>query len=268
MNSKKSYSLVLGWWAAKWFCHIWVLQYIEEKKIPISEICGTSMGAIIWSAIALWKTSTEIERFISQIHIFTLIDFSVTSMSLKWNKIMKKIEEFLGDSSFDDTQIPLKIIATNLATGKIKVFSTGKILPAIRASFSIPWIFSLATINDIQYADWGLSEHLPISEATNRSIIAVSAITEKSPSPKEQSFIWNFLTRTFLLFKVIALLDQVSLSLLKSNEEFSCQLALLQGKDITLLTPDISAYGFHDYHKVKEISEIWYNEATKKLSLI
>ena len=54
---KKIYSLALWWWAAIWFVHIWVIKYIEENDIEVTEISWTSMWAIVASFYAIWKTS-------------------------------------------------------------------------------------------------------------------------------------------------------------------------------------------------------------------
>lgn len=263
---KKTYSLVLGWWAAKWLCHIWVLKYIEEKDISISEVCWTSMGAMISAAVALGKTSKEIEDFVKSINFLKLIDLGSKKWIVAWDKVMKKMEEFLWDSSFENTAIPLKIIATDLINSKTKVFSTWKILPAIRASISLPSIFTPQEIDWIKYVDWWLRQNLPLLEATNNNIIAVSAISE-TPAPLNETrdIKWFILKRTFFWINY-QILKKTIATIMKTNEELCQKIATIEWKNVVLLTPDISQFEYYDFHKVDQISKKGYEEATKKLS--
>jgi len=124
---KKSYSLALWWWAAKWLCHIWVLKYLEENNFKINEVSWTSMGAIIWACIAIGKTSDEIKKIAEGISIFKLTDISFWKWIISGNKIYKFLEDLFWDTKIEDTKIPLIIIATNLNTWEKIVLKKWKI---------------------------------------------------------------------------------------------------------------------------------------------
>ena len=66
---------------------------------------------------------------------------------------------------FSELKIPLKIIATNIDTGEKVVFTEGRVVDAVRASFSIPGIFAPALIDGAQHIDGGIVANLAIEEA-------------------------------------------------------------------------------------------------------
>lgn len=173
---EKSYSLALWWWAAKWFIHIWVYKYLQENNINISEISWTSMWAIIASLIAIWKDYQEITNIAKSTSYYKMIDFDLNFWLLKWKKISKKLEEIFWNIEIQDTKIPLKITATNITNWTLKIFTSWKIVDAIRASISIPWIFAPKIIDDVSYVDGWMIMNLPIQALTWENIIAVSTL--------------------------------------------------------------------------------------------
>jgi len=83
-SDKINFWLALWGGAARWLAHIWVLRYLEENNLVPSEIAGTSMWAIIWSAVAFWKTSGEIENIIKEIKFINLLDFDLKTWVVHW----------------------------------------------------------------------------------------------------------------------------------------------------------------------------------------
>lgn len=104
-----NYWLALWGGASKWIAHIWIIKYIEESNINISEVSWTSMWAIIWACYALWIKSKEMEKFISQINFLKLIDLNLKDSIVSWNKIYNKLFELYWDKLIENTKIPLKI---------------------------------------------------------------------------------------------------------------------------------------------------------------
>ena len=66
---KTNYGLALWWGSARWFVHIWVIKYLEEKDIKITEISWTSMWAIVWAFLAFWKNSSEMLEIAKEFQI-------------------------------------------------------------------------------------------------------------------------------------------------------------------------------------------------------
>lgn len=119
---KKVYWLALWWWSARWFVHIWVLKYLEEKDVEIWEIVWTSMWAIIWALFAIWKKSFKIQKIANSLNLFFLVDFDFNSWFIKWDLIVDKLKSYFWDILIEDLPIKLSIIATNLDTWEKEVF--------------------------------------------------------------------------------------------------------------------------------------------------
>lgn len=260
---KKSYSLALGWWAARWLVHIWVLKYLEEKEIEIKELSWTSMWAIIAAMIAMQKTSSDITDFIKTINYLKLIDIDFKTWLLKWVKIEKKLFEIFWDTKIEETYIPLQIVATNLETSESNIFKKWRIVDAIRASISLPWVFIPKIINNQSYCDGWIMMNLPIDVLKWNNIIAVSALKiNKWPIEKTKKVFWISFKQWFLRNNYEIIKRSVIL-LMKVNEDVSLNNSK---KDIKLIRPDFWKLDLLDFNKVKEFMEIGYNEI-KKLKL-
>lgn len=256
MNNKK-YSLALWWGAARWLAHIWVFKYLEEKEIEIEEISGTSMWAIIWSMIAIWMNSDEIKKFATDFNILKLADIDFKTGLLKWNKVEKKLWEVFWDMNIEDTKIPLKIVATNIETSVSKIFTTWKIIDAVRASISLPWIFIPKKIDWEDYVDWWIMMSLPIEVLEWKNIIAVSALKINSwKIVQERKILWiNF--KTWFWKNNFEIIKRSVILMMKVNEDNSLK---TPGKSIKFIRPDFGKLDIIDFNKVEEFYEIGYKE--------
>jgi len=253
----KKVSLVLGWWAARGLAHIWVYKYLEEQEIEISEISGTSMWAIVWGLIAIWKNSDEIIEFAKDFNFLKLIDIDFKTGLLKWDKIEKKLKEIFGEMKIEDTKIPFKIIATNVEKAETKVFDSWNIVDAIRASISLPWIFVPKEINSEIYVDWWIMMNLPIEILSWKDILAISALkinTWKIVQDKE--FLWIKFKTGFWKNNYETLKRSVIL-MMKVNEDNSLK---TPNKNIILIRPNFGDLDIIDFGKVDEFVDIGYKE--------
>ncbi|NQT65633.1 MAG: patatin-like phospholipase family protein, partial [FCB group bacterium] len=158
--------LSLGGGGARGICHIAFLKVLDEINIKPSIISGTSIGAIIGAFYASGLMGWEIEKILDDIDfkdLLKMIDFSFLSRASLVKG--KKVEEFLAENIpvkyFEDLQIPLKIVATDYWRAEDVIFDSGKLLPAIRASMSIPAIFEPVKMNDMILIDGGVTNNLP-----------------------------------------------------------------------------------------------------------
>lgn len=260
----KKYGLALWWGASRGIAHIWVLQYIEEQNIKITQIAGTSMWAIIWAAFAMWKTSSEMKEFIWGINFLKLIDINLKDSIVSGNKVYKKLHELYGDSYIEDTKIPLKIVATNFYTGEKKVFTSGKIIDAVRASISLPSIFKPFEIGEEKFIDGWLKSNLPVLELEANDIIAVSVVREWN-TPKTHRKILNFSIKKWFFGNTYETLKKTISIIMANNEDLTLELAGYKGKNILLLKPNVSMYEYFDFVKYNEIIEKWYQSAWENL---
>lgn len=260
----KKYALALWGGASRGIAHIWVLQYIEEQNIEICEIAGTSMWAIIWAAYALWKTSQEMKEFIAWINFLKLIDINLKDSIVSGNKVYKKLHELYGESCIEDAKIPLKIVATHFYTWEKKVFTSGKIIDAVRASISLPSIFKPFEIWEEKFIDGWLKSNLPVLELVSNDIIAVSVVRERN-NPKTHRKILSLNFKKWFLGNTYETLKKTISIIMANNEDLSLQIARYEWKHIVLLTPNVSKYEYFDFMKYNEIIEKGYLEIQGKI---
>jgi len=250
----KSFWLTLGWGAARGLFHIGVLKYIEEKNIKITEISGTSMGALIGTARSLGFTAEQIHQMFQKLKYRKLVDVGFSSGVFKGKRIKKELQAVFGTKTFNDTQIPLKIIAADIKAGKKIVFDEGKLTDAVRASISIPGIFDPYCYKGHCLVDGGLVENLPVSELQSQDVIAVSAIKKISNLPKLD-------IQKHIKKREVA--RRSWFILLESNEALSLELSK---KNITLIEFSNPKISYADFRKLDQMVEEGYQTACKTLS--
>lgn len=258
----KSFSLILGGGAARGFAHIWVIKHIEELGIVPWLIVGTSMGALIGAFYACGYTSHQISQIASKVSLIKLLDFDIKKGWIKWDKIIHFLEKHIADREFSQLQIPLKIIATNIDTGEKVVFSEWRVIDAIRASISIPWIFTPVISNGAHLVDGGIVANLPIEEAiTGFPIVAMSV--QKWEMFRDNDKISDLFGKWFFTYGYHILLKAIQLMMIK-NEEFSHKThpdALF----LSLMCDDIEYY---DFHRMSDLIDEWYNASSSIKSYI
>jgi len=256
----KKYSLALWGWAARWLVHIWVIKYLEEKEISITEISGTSMWAIVAAMFAIWKTSEQMQSFAKELNFLKLIDPEFRTGLLKWKKIEKKLEEIFWDILIESTKIPLKIVATNIETSESRIFTSWKITSALRASISLPGIFIPQKIDWESYVDGWIMMNLPIEVLDGKNIIAISALKiNQWPIEKIKKLIWlNFKSGFFR--NSYEIIKRSVILMMKVNEDNSLK---TPNKNITFVRPNFWKLDIIDFNKVDEFVKIGYRDAEK-----
>ncbi|MBI2548891.1 patatin-like phospholipase family protein [Candidatus Woesearchaeota archaeon] len=175
--------LALGGGCVKGVAHIGVLKVLEREHIPIHAIAGTSIGAFIGALYASGLTAEEIEQIILSTHIQELIDFTIPKKGfITGNKIEKYLTTVTKGKNFADLQIPLAIIATELQTGKKVVFTKGNVAHAIRASMSIPGVFTPVKHNDMLLVDGAFVDPVPVEVVRELGATVVIAVDVSQPA--------------------------------------------------------------------------------------
>lgn len=256
--------LVLEGGGALGLAHIGVLEWMEEHRIPIDFVTGTSMGALIGGLYASGMSTHELRQLITSIDWdLTLggqVPFTALSYRRKEDRIAypNRLElglrngiQFPGGlnsghqiglilsratlgypdlDSFDRLPIPFRAVAAELISGKEKVFDKGSLADALRASISLPAIFSPAVQDGKVYTDGGSLNNLPVDVAKRMGadvLIAVHLATGPV-NPKQLQTLLGALGRTVAI-------------VVSNNELRNMQLA-----DI-LLTADLQGFTSTDY---------------------
>lgn len=165
--SKKKIGLALGGGAARGLAHVGVLRVLQKEGIPIDMIAGTSSGAVIGAAYA-WSQDTErMTRDALDANwkkMAPLIDPSLPKSGfIKGKKIRDLIATYVGgDVNFSDLKIPFACVATDIDTGEEVIIDSGPVADALRATISIPGIFTVAKHGERYVVDGGLTTPVPV----------------------------------------------------------------------------------------------------------
>jgi NTE family protein len=158
--------LALGGGGARGLCHIEFIKALDEMNLKPSVISGTSIGAIIGSFYASGITGEAMEDVLEKvglIEISKMVDFSIFGHSglVKGKGVVEFLEKYLPFRTFEQLPIPLKVVTTDYWKRKEVVIDSGELIPAIRASISIPAIFVPAVINGTVMIDGGAVNPVP-----------------------------------------------------------------------------------------------------------
>ena len=245
-KEKKPYQvgLALSGGGAKGFAHLGALRLLEEYSIKPDIISGTSAGALAGVLYADGYSSDEI------IELFTGREFSEfarpqipKSGLFEMNRMKGFLEKHLKAKRFEDLQIPMIVVATNLDKGESHEFRSGPLIEAIVASCSIPIIFSPVLIGDCHYVDGGLFRNFPVSNIRNECQRVIGVNVSPLIPQKYKQTIWGIGERSYhYMFRANTLEDR-SLC------------------DILIETEQIGSYKTFDLDSVPQIADIGYHAA-------
>jgi NTE family protein len=243
-----NFTLVLSGGGALGIAHLGVIHDMEKNRLSPDEIVGTSMGGIIGACLAVGMKEKEIyEQIKNFAGIFNWIKFSFSGNAVVHNdKLAKIFEEIFNDRKMKDTQIPLKLIATNLLNGHKRVFDASDdvyIKDAVLSTMAIPGVFEEHRVNGETYGDGFLCENLGINEASFETVLAVDVLGENAFEKKMPDNFFKTVNVLEMFEKSIRLLiyNQSKTHLENSN------------KSIILLEPTTKEYKTYQFHKHEEI---------------
>ncbi|OQK16883.1 serine protease [Methyloprofundus sedimenti] len=162
----KSVSLVLGSGGARGLAHIGVIHWLEEHNYRIQSISGCSMGALIGGIYAAGKLD-EFEKWvraITKLEIITLLDISWNKSGLvKGDKIINTLIDLVGDMKIEDLPIKYTAVAADVNEEKEIWINSGRLFDAIRASISLPMLFTPHYYMGAHLIDGGVLNPVPIA---------------------------------------------------------------------------------------------------------
>jgi NTE family protein len=232
--------LVLSGGGARGFAHVGILEVLEELRIPVDVIAGTSMGAVVGGLYAQGLSPRELVSVVEDIDWTTAFDDKpprrelsfrrkrddfdfLTNLRLyikDWRIALpkgliegQKITNILGELTlpaatvrdFDELAIPFRAVASDANTGEAVILGDGSLALALRASMAIPGIFSPVRLDDRLLVDGGVSKNLPVDVARDLGadvIIAVDIGTSPADSAEVTSvFSIGGQTLTVLMYR-------------------------------------------------------------------
>lgn len=187
-----SVALALGGGGARGLAHILMLEVFDELGIKPTVIAGTSIGALYGAAYASGLTARQIRAYTEEIlgRRFDLIRQLFASRSEPVQRLLRVVpvrSSLLNSATlldllfpdqvakdFSELSIPLKVVATDLASQEAAVLDSGPLRPAVAASIAIPVLFSPVVIEGRMMVDGGLANPLPFDLIDGAADITVA----------------------------------------------------------------------------------------------
>jgi NTE family protein len=271
--------LVLSGGGARGTAHIGVLKVLEQMRVPIDAIAGTSMGAVVGGLYASGLSARDIEKIMTSINwqdafrdrppredldlrrkeedetFLVKYHFGVRDGHIVVPKGLiqgQKLTETLRRltlpvariSDFDELPTPFRAVATDLESGDSVVMGSGDLTSAMRASLSAPAVFAPVEREGRLLIDGGIADNVPIDIARTMGVDVLIVVDVGSP----------LLTRTQLTSAPVISNQMLSI-LIQRNAQ--AQLATLTSRDI-LIRPalgDASAFDFGSVARVISVGE-------------
>jgi NTE family protein len=270
--------LVLGGGGARGGAHIGVLEVLEQLRIPVDCIAGTSMGALVGGAYAAGISPAQMRESIQRTdwdtifddnaprdevglrrktlddRFFSALEFGVSRRGLSYREgavAGEKIKLFfnslvrtdLGERAIEDLPLPLTLLATDIGTGQRVAMRSGNLTTAMRASMSVPGAIAPVTREGRKLVDGGLVDNVPIQEVRDRcGAQAVIAVNVGSPLLKPED-----------VTGLVSVVGQMVNLLTEQNVARS--LALLGRSDI-YMQPELGDITAADFGRQLEAAEI------------
>lgn len=267
--------LALGSGAAKAICQFGVLKRLQEHNIPISYVSGSSMGAIIGAVFALGLdidlAVEKAARYAEVSNINNLANFNIFHESVyKKDYTDNMLKELFADFTFEECKIPLVVTAVDLESGNLVKLNKGPLVPAIRASTSIPGIFEPVLMDGYYLVDGGLLEDCPIGtlrEQANCDVIMGCYIKDQKhrqdisayvfnkfyKKQKKQGFFKNKISEIKTDLHLLGGIVLRSLDILR-NEVWRYK--VIEAKPDLLIHVNIEKVELFDFHKTKDLIKI------------
>jgi NTE family protein len=265
--------LVLSGGGARGAAHIGVIQVLEELRIPIDCVVGTSMGAIIGGLYAAGYSPEQMERIVADADWPSILSDApprdelwfrrrqdnrrfLVDLELGWRDgapalppgliLGRNVEGFLeqltlpvaGVPDFDDLRIPFRCVATDIQDGSAVVFESGNLAKAIRASMSIPGVFAPVIHEGRFLVDGGVVDNVPVEVARRLGADLVIVVDISTP-----------LADPATLRSLLSVSDQVVGILMATNRTRS--MSSLRETDIGMV-PELGDLGAMDFLRAAE----------------
>jgi NTE family protein len=165
--------LALSSGSARGVAHIGVVKAIMERDIPIDMVAGASAGAIVSAYFAAHGHVDGLEQAVREAKPKVLMDMMSLDLAVTFKgfigqkKSLKWLKSLLGGLMFSDLKIPLAIMTTDMHTGEEVVVTKGSVLEAVRASISMPVLFTPIKSQGRYLVDGCFANPMPVDTLKN-----------------------------------------------------------------------------------------------------
>jgi NTE family protein len=230
--------LVLGGGAARGFAHVGVIRVLEQERIPVDVVVGTSVGSLIGALYAAERNSFELEWTAFQLKQEDVFDFRVMNAVLgmglaKGEQLESFVKGKVKAQTIEALKIPFAAVATDLNWGQRVVLERGSIARAVHASSAIPGVFEPVQHEGKLLVDGGVVDNLPVDVARAKGADVVVAVDISED-------IGN-----------VNIKNMVDVLLQSTNIMFEVNVAARRGAADVLVTPKVGGVGMLDFTQRK-----------------
>ncbi len=278
---RRRIGLALSGGAARGLAHIGVIQWLDEHRIPVDMVAGTSMGALIGGAFATGMSPGEIRQFVESADWGEIVSidspFTVKSFRRKEDsrafptdlrfglknginlpggfnagpQIDLMLDEialpYFDLKSFDDLPTPFRSVAADLRRSEVVALDSGLLSRALRASMAIPGVFTPVRIGDRVLVDGGVLNNVP-ADITRRMgadiVIAIDSTRDFVAKKRTESIV------TVVSDTVRALVEAGTRKALESAD--------------LLVVPDLTGIEIFDFSRALDAIKRGYDAAEQK----
>ena len=272
--------LALGGGGALAMSEIGVLEWFEDHHIPVDVIAGTSMGCMVSALYSTGKSIDQMKAVMDDQVFSSVFSLGTSYKALNYRRredsralpnaltvglkhgfsfrnsvlVDQGLNAFLDraflayndETDFNSLPIPLRCIATDLNDADFATFSRGSLPDAVRASVSIPGVYSPYKVDGHEFVDGAIVQNLPTETVQDMQADVVLAVSLPiAPvTPGGYNSILGVVQRSFAVA-------------IESNERVSRRLATV------VIEPDLKGFNSSDYLKTRELAQLGYEAAEK-----
>jgi NTE family protein len=286
-------ALVLSGGGARGFAHLGVIKVLHEHRVPVDMVWGTSMGAVVGGAYAAGRTTDELQTLVRTIDwdgmfadrpprevlsprrrdedltVPSRVEFSVGLSGLSLPPatagnaalelaLARLLPEGLHQRPSNALPIPFGSVASDILTGAAVDQSATPVFQALRASLSVPGVFSPVRVNQRLLVDGGLVRNLPVDMARAAGADVIIAVNVGTPLGDDERELGSAVG---VMRQMLALLTE---------QNVTQSLSELRAQDI-LITPALKGVGFlafKDYVLAEQEGEAAARQVVERLKAL
>jgi NTE family protein len=242
-GKKKRFGLALGGGAARGFAHIGVLKALDEAGLKPAFVAGTSVGSLIGALCCAGLSWQRIWQEAEDLDWPDLVKVTMPTMGLvNADKLETLVDRLVEGKSIEDLPVPFQAVAVDLVSGREIVLASGPLGRAVRASCSIPGIFTPLDDGGRLLADGGIVNNLPARQVREMGADYVVAVDLAHSGWDQQKKPSNLLEVLF-----------ASTFIFMGNTGAQGR----QASDL-LVVPELAGFAFHDMSRKQEMLDLGY----------
>lgn len=273
----KKVGLVLGGGGARGCAHVGVIKALTEAGIPIDCVAGTSIGALVGGVYVSGKIK-QLEDFLMEMDVkqfLSHLDMAWSSKGLlSGEKVKALLKKHFIHRKIEQASIPFTAVATDLKRGREVHFSRGSMVDAIRASISVPGIFTPSELKGSYLADGGLLNPLPINVVRKMGADVVIAVdlnhdlTFRRPPRNTASSTFSSKVQDWLTQKMrLELVDILGNTITLMQKQLTEARIQTDPPDF-LIRPRLGGVTLFDFYLAKHLIHEGYQRAKKMIPQI